>query len=91
MMKAGVRDGGRASGTALPRQSFVARRSTALKDQTMLGYMLLFIIIALVAGYFGFFALAGTAALIAKVLFILAIVFIIARGVMDAVRGRAPL
>ncbi|HAQ36541.1 MAG: DUF1328 domain-containing protein [Maricaulis sp.] len=57
----------------------------------MLELMLLFIVVALVAGYFGFFALSGTAALIAQVLFFLAILLIIFRGVGDALRGRPPI
>lgn len=36
----------------------------------MLNYALIFLIVALIAGALGFFAIAGTAAWIAKVLFI---------------------
>lgn len=57
----------------------------------MFGYMLIFAIAALVAAYLGFFALAGTAALIAKILFFIAIVLIIFRGVQEAARGRPPV
>ncbi|MBI1233205.1 MULTISPECIES: DUF1328 domain-containing protein [Hyphobacterium] len=57
----------------------------------MLELMLLFIIIALIAGYFGFFALSGTAAMVAQILFFVAIALIILRGVGDAIRGRPPV
>ncbi|GJL96990.1 MAG: hypothetical protein DHS20C06_08070 [Hyphobacterium sp.] len=57
----------------------------------MLGYMILFVLLAIVAGYFGFFALAGIAAWVAKALFLVAILAIIIRGVGDAARGRPPV
>lgn len=40
----------------------------------MLGWTLMFLIISLIAGALGFFAIAGTAAAIAKVLFVIFLV-----------------
>lgn len=40
----------------------------------MLRYAIIFLLIAIVAGYFGFGSLEGTAALIAKVLFVVFII-----------------
>ena len=50
----------------------------------MLYYALLFLVLALIAGAVGFFALAGAAAWIAKVLFILFLVVFL----LSLVRGR---
>jgi uncharacterized membrane protein YtjA (UPF0391 family) len=44
----------------------------------MLGYTILFLIIALIAGTLGFGVIAGTAATIAKVLFILFLILFVA-------------
>ena len=44
----------------------------------MLQYALIFLIVALIAGGLGFFALAGTAALIAKIcLFVFLVLFVV--------------
>lgn len=56
----------------------------------MLGFMILFVLVAIIAGYSGFIALAGLAALIAKILFLWAIITIIVRGVGVRPRGRPP-
>jgi len=53
----------------------------------MLYYALLFLVIALVAGAFGFFVVAGTAAWIAKILFILFLVLF----VVSLLTGRRPV
>jgi uncharacterized membrane protein YtjA (UPF0391 family) len=52
----------------------------------MLYYALLFLLVSLIAGALGFFALAGTAAWIAKVLFV---VFLIV-FVISLLSGRRP-
>ena len=44
----------------------------------MLGYTLFFLILALIAGALGFGVVAGTAALIAKVLFVVFLVLFVA-------------
>ncbi len=50
----------------------------------MLGYTILFLIIALIAGTLGFGVIAGTAATIAKVLFIFFLILFVA----SLLRGR---
>ena len=52
----------------------------------MLQWALMFLIVALVAGALGFFAVEGTAAWIAKVLFVLFIVLFL----VSLVTGRRP-
>jgi uncharacterized membrane protein YtjA (UPF0391 family) len=51
----------------------------------MLGYAITFLIIALIAGVLGFGVIAGTAATIAKVLFVIFLVLFIA----SLIRGRS--
>ena len=57
----------------------------------MLGWALTFLILALVAGYMGFFAMAGLAASIAKLLLIVFVVLLIVSAFSGALRGRPPV
>ena len=57
----------------------------------MLGWALAFLILALVAGYMGFFGLAGLAATIAKRLLIVFVVLLIGSAFSGALRGRPPI
>jgi uncharacterized membrane protein YtjA (UPF0391 family) len=52
----------------------------------MLYYALMFLLVALIAAAVGFYALAGTAALIAKVLFVIFLVLFL----VSLLRGRRP-
>lgn len=52
----------------------------------MLNYALIFLIVALLAGALGFFAIAGLAATIAKVLFFLFLILFL----VSLLRGRKP-
>ena len=52
----------------------------------MLYYALVFLLVALLAGAFGFFALAGTAAWIAKILFVIFVVVFL----VSLITGRRP-
>jgi uncharacterized membrane protein YtjA (UPF0391 family) len=56
------------------------------KENDMLRYAIVFFIIALVAGFLGFFSIAGTTAWIAKVLFILFLVLF----AISLISGRRP-
>lgn len=56
----------------------------------MLNWALMFFILALAAGLLGFGVVAGTAALIAKVLFFIFLVGLIVTATMRAVAGRTP-
>lgn len=55
-------------------------------SNTMLSYAITFLIIALVAGILGFGVIAGTAAMIAKVLFLVFIILF----VVSLIGGRRP-
>ena len=57
----------------------------------MLGWALTFLILALVAAYMGFFALAGLAASIAKLLLIVFVVLLIVSAFSGALRGRPQI
>ena len=52
----------------------------------MLYYALLFLLVALIAGAFGFWTLAGTAAWVAKILFIVFLVLFL----VSLIGGRSP-
>ncbi len=56
----------------------------------MLGWTLMFFVIAFVAAIFGFSTIAVGAAGIAKVLFVLFLVLFVVSLLMDVVRGRKP-
>lgn len=58
---------------------------------TMLGWAIVFGILAVVAFYLGFGALAGTAAMIAKILFAIFLVLLVVGFVVRAFRGRSVL
>ena len=57
----------------------------------MLGWALLFLILAVVAGYFGFFAVAGAGFMIAKILFFVFLILLVFSGIASAIRGRPPV
>ncbi len=57
----------------------------------MLGWALLFFILALVAGVLGFGVLAGVAASIAKILFLVFLVVLVASFVIRAIRGQSVI
>jgi uncharacterized membrane protein YtjA (UPF0391 family) len=65
------------------------RGGAVIMEVVMLGWALTFAILSLVAGVLGFFALAGMAASIAKVLFLVFIVLLVASFVMRAIRGQS--
>jgi len=58
-------------------------------NKHMLNYAITFLIIALIAGVLGFFAIAGLAATIAKVLFFIFLVAFVISLVAGRGRGRA--
>lgn len=57
----------------------------------MLGWALVFFVLALVCGYLGFFALAGLAAGIAKILFLIFLALLVIGFVARAIRGQSVL
>ncbi|RIK98502.1 MAG: DUF1328 domain-containing protein [Proteobacteria bacterium] len=54
----------------------------------MLGWVLTFLIVALIAGLLGFGGIAGASIEIAKVIFFIAIILFVVSLVMGFVRGR---
>jgi uncharacterized membrane protein YtjA (UPF0391 family) len=61
------------------------------RGNTMLGWAVTFLIIALVAALFGFGGIAGTAVEIAKLIFFVAIVLFAISAVIGLLRGRSPM
>jgi uncharacterized membrane protein YtjA (UPF0391 family) len=57
----------------------------------VLGWAILFAIPALVAGAFGFFALAGFAAAVAKILLVIFLVLLVVSFIVRAFRGQSVL
>jgi uncharacterized membrane protein YtjA (UPF0391 family) len=57
----------------------------------MLGWALAFFILALIAAYMGFFALAGLAASIAKLLLVVFLILLVVSAFSGALRGRPPI
>ena len=57
----------------------------------MLGWALTFLILSLIAGYMGFFGLAGLAATLAKFLLIVFVALLIVSAFSGALRGRPPV
>lgn len=54
------------------------------------GWIIIFIVLAVLMAWLGFFTLAGVAALIAQILFIGLLVLIVIGGLREALRGRMP-
>ena len=61
-------------------------RLAGKKEEAMLHYAVVFLIIALIAGALGFFGIAGTAASIAKILFLIFLVLF----AVSLIAGRRP-
>lgn len=57
----------------------------------MLGWALIFLLLAVVAGGLGFGGIAGAATGIAKILFFVFLVLLVVTGIAQAVRGKPPL
>ena len=60
------------------------------KASPMLGWALVFLVIALIAGLLGFAGIAGAAAGIAKILFYIFLVLLVVSLIMHMIRGRTP-
>ena len=57
----------------------------------MLGWVLTFLVIALLAGVLGFGGIAGASVEIAKIIFFIAVVLFLISVIVGAFRGRSPL
>jgi uncharacterized membrane protein YtjA (UPF0391 family) len=69
----------------------VSDASILMRESTMLGMALTFFLLAIVAGLLGFFALAGLAALIAKVLLFVFLVLLIVSAFAGRWRRSPPV
>ena len=56
----------------------------------MLGWVLTFLVVALIAGVLGFGGIAGASVEIAKVIFFIAVVLFLVSVIFGAFRGRSP-
>lgn len=76
--------------------SFVQKMSDSpemgpLGGERMLYYALMFLVLALIAGFFGFGGVAGTASTIAQVLFVIFLVALAVTAIANALRGKPPV
>jgi uncharacterized membrane protein YtjA (UPF0391 family) len=60
-----------------------------MKDLAMLGWVLTFLVVALIAGVLGFGGIAGASIEIAKVIFFIAVVLFLVSAIFGAFRGRS--
>jgi uncharacterized membrane protein YtjA (UPF0391 family) len=64
-------------------------RHTIQEVLTMLGWVVTFLVIALIAGILGFGGIAGASVEIAKIIFFIAVVLFLISAVLGVVRGRS--
>jgi uncharacterized membrane protein YtjA (UPF0391 family) len=62
-----------------------------MKENTMLGWALTFLVVALIAAALGFGGIAGASASIAQVLFFIFIALFVIAMIARAVRGKPPV
>src|SRR5262249_48659459 len=70
------------------RSSGRAARSRRREVLSMLGWVVTFLVIALIAGILGFGGVAGASIEIAKIIFFIAIVLFLVSAIVGVVRGR---
>jgi uncharacterized membrane protein YtjA (UPF0391 family) len=61
--------------------------SGVIEDIAMLGWALVFFVLALVAAYMGFYGLAGVAAVVAKLLLVVFLILLLVSAFSGALRG----
>jgi uncharacterized membrane protein YtjA (UPF0391 family) len=66
-------------------------RAALLRRNTMLGWALTFLVVALIAGVLGFTTIAGASIALAKILFMIFLVLFVVSLIMHLVRGRTPI
>jgi uncharacterized membrane protein YtjA (UPF0391 family) len=62
-----------------------------LQERIMLGWVVTFLVVALIAGLLGFGGIAGASVEIAKIIFFIAIVLFLVSAVIGLVRGRSNI
>jgi uncharacterized membrane protein YtjA (UPF0391 family) len=63
--------------------------ATHARERTMLGWVVTFLVVALIAGLLGFGGIAGASIEIAKIIFFIAIVLFLVSAVIGLMRGRS--
>lgn len=71
-------------------EGVVKFRAQSARGVQMLYYSLLFLVLAIIAGYFGFGGVAGTATWIAQVLFIVFLVSMIVTAIYNLLNRKHP-
>jgi uncharacterized membrane protein YtjA (UPF0391 family) len=61
------------------------------EDKDMLGWVVTFLVVALIAGILGFGGIAGASIEIAKIIFFIAIVLFVVSAVVGVARGRTRI
>jgi uncharacterized membrane protein YtjA (UPF0391 family) len=74
----------------LPEAAHQCRRKSSIETEgfAMLGWVVTFLIVALIAGILGFGGIAGASVEIAKIIFFIAVVLFLVSAVMGVARGR---
>ena len=86
------------AGTFVPGLDCFAKRRGKLvallngkEDRVMLGWVVTFLIVALIAGLLGFGGIAGASVEIAKIIFFIAVVLFLVSAVVGLARGRSQV
>jgi uncharacterized membrane protein YtjA (UPF0391 family) len=77
-------------GIGSPEAAHQRRRKTNIEIEgfIMLGWVVTFLIVALIAGILGFGGIAGASIEIAKIIFFIAVVLFLVSAIMGVARGR---
>jgi len=67
------------------------RAENGKEDRVMLGWVVTFLIVALIAGLLGFGGIAGASVEIAKIIFFIAVVLFLVSAVVGLARGRTQV
>jgi uncharacterized membrane protein YtjA (UPF0391 family) len=67
------------------------RTESEAKDRVMLGWVVTFLVVALIAGILGFGGIAGASIEIAKIIFFIAVVLFLVSAVVGLARGRTQV
>jgi uncharacterized membrane protein YtjA (UPF0391 family) len=90
--------GANRAGTFVPKSDYLEKMRGKLvaqigkqEDRVMLGWVVTFLIIALIAGILGFGGVAGASIEIAKIIFFIAVVLFLISAVVGLARGRTQV
>jgi uncharacterized membrane protein YtjA (UPF0391 family) len=75
-------------GTLVSAADCFSHEATATRNCTMLGWVITFLVIALIAAILGFGGIAGVSIEIAKVIFFIAVVLFLISAIVGLARGR---